>query len=826
MPRADGNSAMCTLNKSMGWNCTSRRRLHTAAAVLLLGLATPSTAFGQARMPGPVKGKATVQVRGAVAQPERVSVLVHLAAGTARGPIRDFAANRGGVIKYEYDVVLPNVINLRGIPRNAIDALAVIPGVLFVEEDRVMHAHLTQSTPLIRALQSQITGAGLSADGSGVRVCIVDTGIDSDHLMYATRIDTAAGRDFVNNDNDPEDDNGHGSNVAGIALGGVGLSLNVCSVLETFQGVAPAATLIGIKVLGSTGSGAFSDVIAGINYGADQTAGGGRCDVMNLSLGGGAFAGNCDSDTAAIAANNAVAAGVVFVSSAGNEGNANAMGTPACASGAIAVGAVYDDNFPNCYDTTEDFVWCLGNPCTPMARCTDSAPVLQDSLTCFSNQSDTIDVAAPGCVATSANNAAGGSTVSGQCGTSQASPHVAGLAALILSADPSLTPAEVRQIIRDGAIDLGPVGFDRGYGFGRIDAINSLSLVNPCDDGLACTTDTFNDITMLCEFSTDAGACLIGGTCFNDGDRNPANDCESCGSALDQTDWSLLPVSTLCELDADACTQDRCDGFGTCGFESFATQIDLNLEVEGLTNAVTRSVTFVMTDCQGGTDTLVKPIDFDSVGVGSVSLLGVDPGADWVHVTEGHTLGKRLPVSINQAGGCLATVNFTGTDRLFSGDFSNAFVPQDNMIGIQDFSILAIQWNQPVLPELGTLADVTGDGVQGNADFSAMVNHFAEAGDAPDLCPASVTLDHIGQVVRLEPTTRLLVDEATMAGAERADLNADGVIDTRDIRAFAVFHNLPLTAEVSARLTRLERDAAAAGESPSPKRSRQVRDRK
>ena len=119
-----------------------------------------------------------------------------------------------------------------------------MPGVVKVEEDRVMHAHLTRSTPLIRALQSQITGAGLSADGSGVRVCVIDTGIDSDHVMYSTRIDATAGWDFVNNDSNPEDDAGHGSNVAGIAVGGTGLNLTVCGIPEPFQGVAPGATLI------------------------------------------------------------------------------------------------------------------------------------------------------------------------------------------------------------------------------------------------------------------------------------------------------------------------------------------------------------------------------------------------------------------------------------------------------------------------------------------------------------------------------------------------------------------------------------------------------
>ncbi len=450
-------------------------------------------------------------INAAIAEPspqqpaaaDLVSVLVHFApvAGTVtrrvaserRIGVRTWAVGMGGHIKHEYKHVLPNVINLRNIPRAQLRNLKTMPGVVKVEEDRILHAYLTVGTPLIRALQSQISGAGLTADGSNVRVCIIDTGIDSDHIMYASRIDTAAGRDFANNDNNPEDDNGHGSNVAGIAVGGTGVTDMRCGVSTPLQGVAPAATLIGIKVLDAAGSGFNSDVIAGIDYAADQTGAGGRCDVINLSLGGGVFTGVCDSDSTAIAVNNAVANGVVVVAAAGNEANANALGSPACASGAIAVGAVFDNDFPNCENPESSFSWCGNASCTT-TLCTDTN-ITVDSLICFSNRSDQLDVTAAGCDSRSAGIAAGGTTFASQCGTSQASPQVAGLAALLLSVDSTLTPAEVRQFIRDGAIDLGPTGFDIGYGYGRIDAINSLSLLTPCvfdtdcDDGDSCTID-------------------------------------------------------------------------------------------------------------------------------------------------------------------------------------------------------------------------------------------------------------------------------------------------------------------------------------------------
>ena len=134
--------------------------------------------------------------------PEKVSILVHLEPGADRGPVRAFAANRGGHVRYEY-TVLPNVVNVRDIPAGALSALEQAPGVVRLEEDLAVHAHLNDSVPHIRGLQSQITGAGFTADGTGIRVCIADTGIDSDHSMYSGRIDAAAGFDFVNNDPRP-----------------------------------------------------------------------------------------------------------------------------------------------------------------------------------------------------------------------------------------------------------------------------------------------------------------------------------------------------------------------------------------------------------------------------------------------------------------------------------------------------------------------------------------------------------------------------------------------------------------------------------------------
>ena len=470
----------------------------------------------------------------------RVSVLVHLDPApppglNPRANVRAFAVANGGVVKHEYHTVLPHVVNLRNIPEGRLNALANLPGVRKIELDEY-HPDLVRlhdSTPLIRGLQSQITGAGYPADGAGVRVCVADTGIDSDHLMYADRIDASAGYDFYYNDSNPEDDHGHGSHVAGIAVGGVGLNWDPCGTGSMpFQGVAPAATLIGAKILNQFGGGYDSDIIAGIDHCADQSPSGGRADVINLSIGTGQYGGPCTHSWAE-AANNAVANGVVVVAAAGNENYSNALSSPACGVDVIAVGMTWKNDYPTCEDPTTNWNWGI---------CTDYAPKT-DEIGCFSNESDYLDVAAPGANIWSASNSAGGSSITGKSGTSMSSPQVAGLAALVLGMEPSLTPSEVRQIIRDGAIDMGTVGFDRAYGYGRIDVLNTLALVGPpctapgdCDDSDPCTIDDcMGGACSYTPITCSAVEVCVDGVCeplvCNDNDIcEQDEDCDNCPS--------------------------------------------------------------------------------------------------------------------------------------------------------------------------------------------------------------------------------------------------------------------------------------------------------
>ncbi len=520
-----------------------------------------------------------------------LSVLVHFdpvadkanVAGTdgpVRASVRNFVQREGARIQYEYDI-LPNVVNIRGISPRAVAILKRLPGVIKVEEDTEAHTYHNDSMPLIRAYQTQLQAAGFTGvDGAGIRICVIDTGIDSNSIMYSTRIDAAAGWDFVNNDSNPEDDNGHGSHCSGTALGGFVNADFACAATgaESLQGVAPAATLIGVKVLNSAGSGSFSNIIAGINRCASTTLPGGQADVISLSLGGGLFSSTCDTDTAAIAVNNAFNAGVVVVVAAGNDAATNGVGTPACASGAITVAAIYDDNYPNCdFPTQTTFSF---------TNCSDTNPAVNQRC-CFSNRSPMVEVTAPGCIIFSDDSTvAAGNGLVGFCGTSQATPHVAGLAALLLDANPSLTPTQIRTHINNGAVDLGTAGFDNNFGWGRIDAINSLNLAAPpagcttnpqCDDGLfcngaeqcissvcqagtppncadsvACTTDTCNEATDSCDHTVNNAACSDGLFCNGSETCNVTLGCQA-GTAPNCAD------SVACTTDSCNETTDTCD---------------------------------------------------------------------------------------------------------------------------------------------------------------------------------------------------------------------------------------------------------------------------
>ena len=318
--------------------------------------------------------------------------------------------------------------------------LKQLPQVKAVEPDYQMQADLSDSVPLIGApsVWAMTDAGGHAVTGRGVRVAIVDTGVDYAHPDLGGGLGSAykvvGGYDFVNNDPDPMDDNGHGTHVAGIvAANGV------------LKGVAPDASLLAYKVLNDSGWGQTSAIIAGLERAADpddNPATDDGANVINMSLGGG---GNPDSPLSQ-AVDNAVNHGIVVVVAAGNSGpSAETIGCPGVARNALTVAA------SDKYDTLAEF--------------SSRGPV--------PGYADVIkpDITAPGVSIQSTVPLYGslGSPTRYRSldGTSMATPHVAGAVALIKQLHPDWTPEVIKANLMNTAKNLGRDMFEQGAG--RVD---------------------------------------------------------------------------------------------------------------------------------------------------------------------------------------------------------------------------------------------------------------------------------------------------------------------------------------------------------------------
>ncbi|RZB28943.1 MAG: hypothetical protein AEth_01547 [Candidatus Argoarchaeum ethanivorans] len=384
-------------------------------------------------------------------------------------------------IKYDYSVINATVIS---IPCNRLYELSTIQDVKMVYEDHKVQAYLDSSVPVIKADTARIA---YNVTGSNVTIAVIDTGIDDAHESLDDMDDNLATsdpkiigfKDFVNFYPDPYDDHGHGTHCAGIAAGTGGPSV--------YKGVAPGAKLVGVKVLNKWGSGRESTIIAGIDW-AVQNKDDYGIKIISMSLG--RDYNNDGTTPMALACDAAVDAGIVVSVAAGNAGmwGGKTVGDPACAKKVITVGAI-DDYMDIAY---------------------------------FSSRGPTADgrtkpeVCAVGVDVTSAEADTGNGYVP-HGGTSMSTPHVAGVAALMLEYNPNLAPLEIKEILMDTAVDRGIIGPDNNYGWGVVDAMFALPMAIPQEHDIKVS------LLFIPEYIKINKSIPINSTIFNNGLNNETN---------------------------------------------------------------------------------------------------------------------------------------------------------------------------------------------------------------------------------------------------------------------------------------------------------------
>lgn len=371
------------------------------------------------------------------------------------GPPSDEARQQLERLGARIERVLPGIEVRRlrvpeGAEERVVEALRRRPDVEYAEPDHILTVLFEPNDPCFSqpsnpcgAVQwgPQKVNAPQAWDRTvgapSVLIAMVDTGVWMDHPDLNGRVLGCQGGvlcDFVNDDGDPSDDHGHGTHVAGIAAAAINNGVGIA-------GMAGGVRVLAVKVLGATGNGTASAVAEGIVYAADQGA-----RAINLSLGC-ASCSESDLNTLKSAKDYAQGKGALLIAAAGNDRKPGCPVTvfPAAFPGVVAVSATQQN----------------------------------DAIASFSTCGWWVDVAAPGVSIVS-------TVPSGSCalcssagyrsasGTSMATPHVTGLAALVWSLRPGYSATQVQDLIKATAVDLGPAGQDPDYGYGRIDAAAAL----------------------------------------------------------------------------------------------------------------------------------------------------------------------------------------------------------------------------------------------------------------------------------------------------------------------------------------------------------------
>ncbi len=324
---------------------------------------------------------------------------------------------------------------------------------------------------------------------SSVKLAILDSGLRKTHEDIGNYLQ---GWDFVYNDNDPNDANGHGTHVTSTAAGLTDNGLGVAGVAQ--------AQILPVRVLNGAGSGTHAQIANGMTYAADQGA-----HILSMSLGG------PGSQTILDAVNYAWNSGAIVIAASGNDNGP--VGYPAAYSNAMAVGA-YDQNH---------------------------------NRASFSNYGSQLEISAPGVQIAAAYNSNDASYVYLD-GTSMATPIVSGAAALALTVDGTLTNSELRSMLQSTAVDYGAAGWDSSFGYGGVDAAALVAAAAAGGGGGGTPTvvysDDFEGTTSFTKSSGSSDLWRVSSGCLGGNPTtslqfNEAVDCEYSTGAQ-ATGWARI----------------------------------------------------------------------------------------------------------------------------------------------------------------------------------------------------------------------------------------------------------------------------------------------